>query len=221
MAFALRQQVLAVVKEQFPDFPCFFGFDFIPQLQAAMAGPFVFVDHAYFGRGYQNQNFRVILSDIHQRKLVERDKPKTFVYEGRDWRTGSDILIFPPSKTIAETFGAERWVEETKTEIRKHTDRRIVVKFKNAPEPLKHYLKTAHAVVGYGTVASVEAALYGVPVFSGPRCPGTPIGLKSLDQIESPSYPDREAWFRSLTHSQFHIDEIRSGLCRETLLDGY
>lgn len=218
MGFALRQQVLAVVKQQFPDLPCFFGFDYIPELQEAIRnGPFIFVDHAYFGRGYINQNFRVILSDIHQRKLIEKDRAKTFVYEGRDWRKGSDILIFPPSLTIAQTFGADGWVEETKAELRKHTDRRLVVKHKYTPEPLKFYLKTAHAVVGYGTVASVEAALYGVPVFSGPRCPVTPIG-QSLDRIEDPAYPDREPWFRGLTHSQFHITEIQSGLCRETVL---
>jgi hypothetical protein len=160
----------------------------------------------------------VILSDIHQRKLVEREKPKTFVYEGRDWRKGDDVLIFPPSNTIAATFDAQSWVEDTKHELRKFTDRRLIVKYKEAPKPLKEYLKTAHAVVGYGTVASVEAALYGVPVFCGPRCPATPVGLKSLDQIENPAYPDREPWFKSLTWSQFSLSEIQSGLCRRIVL---
>lgn len=216
--------VLSFVKQQFPDFPCFFGFDQIPEIKALIGEPFIFVDHAYFKRGYDDGggtiggNYRVIMSDIHQRKLVERPKAKTFVYEGRDWRKGDDILIFPPSETIATLFDAQNWVEDTKHELRKYTDRRIVVKNKYAPQTLKDYLKNAHAVVGYGTVASVEAVLYGVPAFCGPRCPATPVGLKSLDQIESPVYPDREPWFKCLTWSQFHLSEIRSGLCRETLL---
>lgn len=218
MTIHRRNHVLGFVRQQFPEFPCFFGFDFIPQLQEAFrAGPFVFVDHAYFGRGYEAQNFRVILSDIHQRKLVKREKPKTFGYKPLEYHGGGDVLIFPPSNTITQTFEAQNWVEETKAEIRKHTDRRIVVKHKEAPEPLKNYLKSAHAVIGYGTVASVEAALQGVPVFHGPRCPVTPIG-QDLAQIEKPSFPDREAWFTGLTWSQFHLSEIQSGLCRETLL---
>lgn len=223
MAHGLRQAVLdEYIRPQFPDYPCFFGFDHIEKLQQAFqSGPFIFCDHAYLNRGYFNGNFRVIHSDIHQRKLVVRDKAKTFKYEGRPWRKGSDILLFPPSNTITETFGAENWVEETIAEIRKHTDRRIVIKHKQAPKPLKYYLKDAHAVVGYGTVASVEAALYGVPVFAGPRCPATPIAATDLSQIESPLTPDREAWFRSLTWSQFSLDEIRSGLCRETVLGAH
>lgn len=220
MTFDRRQAVLAEVKKQFPEYACFFGFDYIDALRLAFEKekPFVFVDHAYFGRGYEAQNFRVILSDIHQRKLVRREKAKGFGYEGRDWRKGDTILIFPPSPTIAALFGAQNWVEQVKAGLRDHTDRRLIVKEKHAPQPLKHYLKTAHAVIGYGTVATVEAALYGVPVFTGPRCPATPIGLRDPALIESPIYPDRGAWFNSLTHSQFHISEIRSGLCRETLL---
>ena len=223
MSIDRRMEIRAELQKVFPDFPCFFGYDFLPDLKAVIASgkPFIYADHAYFRRGYEHQNFRVLLSDIHQRKLIPRDTAKTFIYEGRDWRKGSDILIFPPSKTIAQTFDADGWVEETKAEIRKHTDRRIVVKFKYTPEPLKHFLKTAHAVIGYGTVATVEAALYGVPVFAGPRCPATPIAATDLSQIESPLTPDREPWFRSLTWSQFHISEIRSGLCRETLLGAH
>lgn len=220
MTFDRRQSVLAEVKKQFPEFSCFFGFDYIDALRGAMEKqkPFIFVDHAYFGRGYEAKNFRVILSDIHQRKLVERPKAKTFVYEGRDWRKGDEILIFPPSQTIAELLGAQNWVEQVKAGLRDHTDRRLVVKQKHTQYPLKHFLKTAHAVIGYGTVATVEAALYGVPVFAGPRCPATPIALRDPALIESPSYPDREPWFKNLTHSQFHISEIRNGLCRETVL---
>lgn len=220
MTFDRRQAVLNEIKKQFPDFPCFFGFDYIDSLKERIERdrPFIFADHAYFGRGYEAQNFRVILSDVHQRKLVERPKAKGFCYEGRPWRKGDDILIFPPSPTIAKTFGAENWVEQVKAGLRQFTDRRLVVKHKHAPEPLKHYLKTAHLVVGYGTVATTEAALYGVPVYAGPRCPATPIALTDPSLIESPIYPDREPWFNSLTHSQFHISEIRSGLCRETLL---
>lgn len=222
MTFDRRESILAVVKREFPEFPCFFGFDFIPELKRHVEDgiPFVFVDHAYFKRGYENGgatgNFRVIKSDIHQTKAKNVDYPRMEV-PMREWRKGDHILVFPPSLTIAKTFDAKGWVEETISTLRKHTDRKIVVKLKHARHPLSHYLQNCHAVVGYGTVASVEAALLGVPVFSGPHCPATPVGLTDLSRIEDPAYPDRNRWLASLTYSQFHLDEIRSGYCREIL----
>jgi hypothetical protein len=216
LTFDRRQQVVAVLKQAFPEFPVFFGFDYIPELKACIQSqkPFIFADHAYFDRGYEAANFRVIHSDIHQRSLKDR---KAKVPKMHPWRRGKNILVFPPSRTIAQTFDAKDWVSETVAEIQKHTDRPIVVKRKE-DGALKPFLEDAHAAIGFGTVASVEAALHGVPLFCGPRCPGTPIGLQDLSQIENPITPDRAAWFSSLCWSQFHISEIQKGLCREVLL---
>lgn len=228
MTFDRRAAILAVVKEQFPEYPCFFGFDFIPALRAQIESgePFIFTDHAYFGRGYPGGgiegNFRVILSDIHQRKLIQRESPKTFKYEPAEWHKGIHILVFPPSDTITQTFSPHpQWAQNMVRTLKKYTDRPVYIKPKHMRKPLSHYLEHAHAVIGYGTVASVEAAMAGVPVFAGPRCPATPIAESDVSKIEEPIYPDREMWFRNLTHSQFHLDEIRSGLCRETLLGAH
>lgn len=216
MTFDRRTPIRLEVQKWFEE-PVFFGFDYIPELQEAIRnGPFVFVDHAYFARGYKRGNFRVIRSGIHQTTLKRVSGPKTFTPNFKPWRRGSHILVFPPSLTMQETFGAHKWVEETVAEIRKHTDRKIIVKHKHTVEPLEHYLRDAHCVVGYGTVASVEAAMHGVGVVSGPHCPATPISTP-IEKIEDPIYPDREAWFNSLTHSQFHVSEITSGLCKEAL----
>lgn len=221
MTFDRRLKIGAVLKQAFPEYPAFFGFDYVPELKACIEAktPFIYGDHAYFERGYEGGNFRIIKSDIHQLTAKKVDVPRMAV-PMRDWRKGSHILVFPPSVTIAKTFesfGSYGWVEKTISEIRKHTDRKIIVKLKQSREPLAHFLNDCHAVVGYGTVASVEAALLGVPVFSGPRCPATPVGLTDLSKIEDPIYPDRNRWVASLTYSQFHLDEIKSGYCREIL----
>lgn len=220
MTFDRRQKVATVLKKAFPDYPCFVGYDYLPQLKAVIASgaPFIYADHAYMDRGYERENFRVILSGVHQTHLKPFAKPKGYQMKAEGWRKGSHILVFPPSKTMAQTFDAQSWADETCRELLKHTDRKVIVKLKNAPQPLQHYLKNCHAVVGYGTVASVEAVLAGVPAFCGRNCPATPVGLQDLSQIESPVYPDREPWFNSLTWSQFKLSEIASGLCRETLL---
>lgn len=201
--------------------PVYFGFDEIPEIAKLIRGngEFIFVDHAYMGRGYDGDwNFRVIKSGIHQTKLKPVEKAKTFAYKPREWRkSGSHILVFPPSYTMGKTIpGSLTWMEQTLATLVRNTDRKIVIKQKQMG-PLEGFLKDCHAVVGYGTVASVEAALAGIPVFSGPHCPATPIGLTDFSLIESPIYPDREPWFNSLTWSQFSLLEIKRGLCRESL----
>ena len=220
MTWERRHIVLAVLEKAFPDYPCFMGYDYLPRLKATIASgaPFIYADHAYMDRGYHRGNFRVVLSGVHQKTIKPADKPKGYQMRAQEWKKGSHILVFPPSKTMAQTFDAEAWTGEVCGELAKHTDRKVKVKHKNAPEPLEHYLKDCHAVVGYGTVASVEAALFGIPAFCGANCPATPIGLQDLSQIESPIYPDREPWFTSMTWSQFHLSEIQSGLCREIVL---
>jgi hypothetical protein len=213
-----REPIRLGVQHWFQE-PVYFGFEQIPELQKHFAEktPFIFIDHAYFARGYERGNFRVIRNDIHQRTLKAVTKPKgKATCSARDWKKGIHILVFPPSYSISKTFDTKAWTAETLEELKKHTDRPIVVKKKD-DGPLKKYLHECHAVVGYGTVASVEAAMMGYPVFSGPRCPATPIGLTDLSLIEKPLYPDRGAWFNTLTWSQFHLDEIKSGLVREVL----
>ncbi len=217
MTWDRRQIVARALREQF-DEPVFVGYDFLPSLKDAIQNgrSFIYADHAYFDRGYERGNFRVIRSDVHQVHLKWAAESKGYEPEFQPWKRGTHILVFPPSKTMARTFDAQSWTDETVAELRKHTDRPIYIKGK-ADGPLEHFLRDCHAVVGYGTVASVEAAFMGIPVFTGPKCPCTPIGLSDLSLIETPIYPERETWFNGLTWSQFHMSEIESGLCREVL----
>lgn len=217
MTFDRRTPVKLEVQKSFTE-PVFFGFDYIPELKEAMKGDYVFVDHAYFGRGYKAGNFRVIRNNVHKTTLGRTDKPKTFFLgDYKEAKRRGHILVFPPSPTMVETFGAQHWVAQTVEEIRKHTGRPIVIKHKHSEQPLKWFLKDAHACIGFGTVAVVEAALNGVPVVAGPRCPATPIACP-MEKIEDPYFAgDREAWFNSLTWAQFSREEIANGLMKEVL----
>jgi hypothetical protein len=208
VSYARRKPIREAVQKWFEE-PVFFGFDFIPQLRECIENnkPFIFVDHAYFNRGYGNANFRVIRSDIHQRKAKAVDRPR-FPVEMKPWKQGSKILVFPPSDTIKATYGAHSWTVDTVAGL---ADRPVIVKHKLDPKPLTEYLKDAYAVIGYGSVASVESVLAGVPAVAGPRCPCTSMGYHFNE------LPDREAWVNTLTWSQFHISEIESGLCREVI----
>lgn len=215
-----RVKVHKALSKWFKDIPVFVGFDYISELQKALGKPFIFADHAYFQRGHgPNGNYRVIYSDIHQRTV----KPwvtthKTYRYNSKPWRAlGKHILLFPPSDTIRKTFKAGDWEAGIIAGLKHHTNRPVKIKAKHMGA-LRPFLQDAWAVIGYGTVASVEAVNHGYPAFCGPHCPATAVGLTDLSQIEKPVLPDREAWWNTLTWSQFSMEEIGKGLCYESLM---
>jgi hypothetical protein len=72
-------------------------------------------------------------------------------------------------------------------------------------------LKGAHCLVTHGSNAAVEAAIMGCPVFVHPDSAASLIGQTDLGLIETPIYPDREPWVRSLAYSQFNERELVDG----------
>ena len=101
----------------------------------------------------------------------------------------------------------QRWVEDALKELAKQTDRKIIVKPKGSMD-LSQLCEKAHALVSFGSVADVEAAMMGVPVFCSEYSPALPIGLTDLALIESPAYPDRSQWLHSLSAAEWHKDEF-------------
>ena len=50
----------------------------------------------------------------------------------KDWRkTGNHIIVVPPSKYMADHWGMHDWLRDIVAEIKKYTDREIVVSIKN------------------------------------------------------------------------------------------
>ena len=66
---------------------------------------------------------------------------------------------------------------------------------------------------------AVRALTFGVPVFfEAPHwiCEGA--GVRGLQNVEQPEYPDREPAFQRLAWAQWHADEIAAGTPFEYLL---
>lgn len=209
-ARSIRLRLSLLMQETCP-LPTYYGFDYLPDLlKLREAGePFVFMDHAYFDRGYDKGNFRVLFNRIHQTDVVQH-LPHDRAPQAHDWRQGGKVYVIPVAPNCAIWHGADSWTSDTVAELRKHTDREIVVKPKNGP-PLRDLLHMAWAVVSHSSVAAVEAAQYGVPVFGPKTSPAHGVGLEDLSKIESPIRPRRKDWLNTLSYSQFSIPEIRSG----------
>ena len=215
-ARSLRLRLSLLMQETCP-LPVFYGFDYLPELlRKREAGePFVFMDHAYFDRGYDKGNFRVLYNCIHRTDVIPH-LPHDRTPQAHDWRQGGKVYVIPVAPNCAIWHKADSWTSDTVAELRKHTDREIVVKPKNGP-PLRDLLHTAWAVVSHSSVAAVEAAQFGVPVFGPNTSPAFPVGLDDLSKIETPIKPPRKDWLKTLSYSQFSIAEIASGKAWATL----
>ncbi len=70
----------------------------------------------------------------------------------------------------------------------------------------------AYAVVNWSSNPGPQAAIAGVPVFTGPSSLAWPVANQSLSQINNPIKPDRQQWLNDYAWTEFTIEEIASGL---------
>ncbi len=173
---------------------------------------FYYLDHAYFMRGWSHNMFRCVRGKLHLTEAKNRpdDRLKRFGVKIEPWRKnrGSKIVVIPTYMTHEAIYGERlrRWEIDTVAKLKTLTDRPISVKREKGN--LRAYLDDAWALVGTGTVASVEAALMGVPVFVTDLDPAWPVNAGPLENIESPEFPDRDRWACSLAYASWNSDEI-------------
>jgi hypothetical protein len=178
--------------------------------------PFLYMDNAYFLRAARGLQFRLIHSGVHLTKLLDRPADRFEALNSvspivvEPWRkTGRSVVVIPPSPHQKNALGFSRWRDETASRIRQVTDRPIHVK-ETKDEPLRKYLADhdAWAVVTFASVAGMEAALMGYPVFASERCCAYPVSAGPLERIETPEYPDRMPWLHSLAYAQWHLRDL-------------
>lgn len=122
----------------------------------------------------------------------------------------------------------DQWIEETISKIKKHTDRKIVVR-PHPRSPIRTHRDTIlpkripgsyddfdidyayHCVVNFNSGPAVQAAINGTPVICDNSSLAWPIS-DSIENIENIRLPDREQWFLELCHTEWTIEEIRNGI---------
>jgi hypothetical protein len=184
--------------------------------------PWVYLDHGYFHRGHYDGHYRMTLCDFQQRTIIERpaDRWERLGVRLKPWRKGKEIIVCPPSDHVCRVFGLDAWERETVRALKEHTDRPIRVRRKTDSRTFLSAISDAHCVVTHNSLAAVEAAVFGVPVFVDKSSAAAPVALTDLTKIETPIYPDREGWACSLAYGQFTRDEMKSGLAWESVNGG-
>ena len=157
--------------------------------------------------------------DDRWKKLCEFNKD--LQYTG--WKSpGSRILLVAPSQKPCKYYGIDRetWLESTVAELKKHTDREIVIRQKQprwdrSQNTIYQALDDdVWALVTYNSIAAVEAVHHGIPAFALAPTAADPVCSKNLADIENPHRADEQfvyQWLCSVAYGQFSLTEMISG----------
>jgi hypothetical protein len=210
----ISPQRLAILKQIKAPIRVFFGYDEKEEIEACRKRdePFLYGDHAYFDRGYERGNFRLIYNTIHQTRELDlpSDRRELFKIKISDWRETGKRIVFIPAPPNPLWFHKDlKWNDDYLHKLRQVTDREIFVKSEKT-KGLGDSINKCYALVSHSSVAAVEAALSGVPVICPDTCPAYPIG-NDLTQINALQTPNRDKWVNTLTYSQFKLEELKNG----------
>lgn len=152
----------------------------------------------------------------------------------KKWRKSGDaILVVTPSEKPCKFYGIDRntWVDNTLTELKKYTDRPIIIRDKGLrrerikENSIYHQFEEDRifAVVTYNSIAATEAIGFGIPSFTTAPNAADPFCLKDLSKIETPLYEDPEkviAWQNWLGYCQYTGAEMQQGIPK-SLIEEY
>lgn len=180
------------------------------------------MDNAYIGK---NKYYRVTKNAFQLTEIKERPSDRwerirdKYHVRLRPWQNGGHILFALSTPHLYAFHGIEydKYVKSTIAEIQKYTDRKIVVRPKEANGPIEDQLQNCWALVTHSSATGLDALQHGVPVFTTGPCAANPCALQDLSQIENPIRPEREPLFRSLAYGQFTVNEMQSGYAWEVV----
>lgn len=193
---------------------------------------FYYIDTGYFGN-YKLKDYHRVTKNAMQWLGPIEDRPgdrleRTRV-KPRAITPGSKILICPPSAKALSYWELDekKWVNDTVEEIKKYTDREIIVRLKQprsvraTVDTIEHALENdIHCMVTFNSIAAVESLIYGKPVFTMAPNAAQPLANTDLSKIENPFCPELDRVYdllKCLAYHQFTVEEMRSGYAWQVL----
>ena len=187
---------------------------------------FYYIDTGYFGNGRKKTYHRITHNNVQNiGPIIDRpgDRLGATGVQFRKFRGGTNILVAPPSQKLLNLYDIvlEDWLENVQTEIKKYTDRPIVLRTKQGrstrvtTDTMEMALdQDVHCLVTYSSIAAGEALLLGKPAITlGPNAAGA-LCSQTLAEIENPHIPtldEVDAWARHMAYCQFTEAEMRDG----------
>lgn len=191
---------------------------------------YINIDKGYFRNRKSTSHWRLSVNSLQQQRLLDvpNDRLKDFNIDISPWQTnGEYIIILAPNPNPLLYYTAHddvlSWCLDTKEKLLEHTDRKVFIRFKEPAkhrgrDPLSKYLDKCHAVVTLQSVGCVETIMAGIPTLNlAPSCLD---GLykSDINMIENLPKPDnRYEWLKSLSYSQFTLEEFENGRALDLL----
>ena len=195
----------------------------------------------------RNKSFKIGINGINRdadfaNQEFDDQRWPLFGHELRPWNpTGGLIVICGQHDTSEQWKGMPRmstWIEQQINEIRKYTQRPILVrphprnqinfnetKFKNVKirmpkrdfrtyddTDFKATLGGTWAVINHSSNPAMEAVIRGIPVFVSESSLCHDVGNNNLSDINKPAMPNRFTWANQLAYTEWFEDEIEQGI---------
>ena len=172
----------------------------------------------------------------------DNERWKKFNISLMPWKQNGDNIILCGQHQNSHQWRTNppmvQWFKNQINEIRKHTDKPIIIRphprnaiggFKTKDWPnvkvvfpqrdwktyddtdFQTHLKSAWAVVNYSSNPAMQAVFAGVPVFVSKESLSYDVGNSTLVNINKPNMPDRQIWANKLAYTEWWPDEIENG----------
>jgi hypothetical protein len=121
-------------------------------------------------------------------------------------RSGSKILLVPPVEENAVKFyQVSDWLKNTRDEIKKYSDREIIVSNKFDKKKASDYFDDTFVLVTYHSNAGIDAMINGIPcIFTNQQRQ-----FSKISEIENPPYSENILY--NLAYWQWNVHEMKSG----------
>ncbi len=195
----------------------------------------------------RNETWKIGINGINREadfanQNVDGERWKKFNIELQPWKQTGDKIIICGQHSNSHQWRnnppMSTWFDQQITQIRKHTDKPIVIrphprngvslntsKYKNVkivtPQrdrrtyddtDLSERLKSAWAVVSHSSNPAMTAVFSGIPVYVSEASLSYDVGNVSYENINHPNMPDRQQWANKLAYTEWWTDEIEQGL---------
>ena len=209
----------------------------------------------YRDKGNSNSYLRFSLDDVFPTSGFYFDKAvdpnrwekikKDLNFDLRPWRPGGEHILLCLQRNggwSMKGLDVMTWCHNTIAEIRKHSDRPIVLRGHPGDKAVKNYLrvnlpnvtvsrnpdiltdfKNAWATVVFNSSPAVASAIEGVPVFITDPIPersqASLVANTDLSWIESPKTPERLGWVQQISMSHWNFEDLRNGVAWNYMRD--
>lgn len=195
--------------------------------------PYIHIDNSYFGKFFDNKIvYRLIPSFNHPSNILNIDGNylSRFNIVLNKWRkiNNGHVLVIPITFELKNIFKKEKWLEQTLSEIRKYTNREIIVRERpkelifninngkingnilkyNNVNLLENDFKNCWCVVCYDSSVGIKALINGIPVICDKSAPYKQACSTNISSLEDPFYGDRERVLNIIASYCFFESEI-------------